>query len=191
MNAHACGDESRLRAGVSATDDDYLRSKIHDGDSIANPRRAEGPADGIRTGSWARSALRPRLPRCNANCRNCEACPYAISGFIDNSRQLANIMLCDIVLRSMSFPSFKTWGFTTSPKKREKDVLNVDGFIYQLSTSGKYHIGADAHGLFFHFLPSGGRHAPERGMRFALNWIFGPAHVDIVGDSVTIGRPAT
>ncbi|MBR1586837.1 MAG: hypothetical protein IJ658_00795 [Kiritimatiellae bacterium] len=152
-------------------------------------RRFPGPHDKAEPGCFQEASF--PLPRRAPHGWNARLSPCAIFGFIDNSKQLANIMLCDTILRDASVFPFKTWDFTTSQKKREKDVLNLDGFIYQLSTSGKYHIGVFAHGLFFHFLPSGGKHAPERGSLFPLNWIFGPAHVDIVVDFVTSGRPAT
>jgi hypothetical protein len=55
----------------------------------------------------------------------------------------------------------KTWGFTTSQKKREKDVLKVAALIYQLSTRMECHIGTCVQRLFSHFLSSSGKHVRE------------------------------
>ncbi len=64
-----------------------------------------------------------------------------VSRFIDNCKLIVNIMLYDMNLKDILISPFKTWGSTTSEKKREKDVLKVAVLIYQLSTSEECHIG--------------------------------------------------
>lgn len=61
---------------------------------------------------------------------------------------IVNTILCDNNNERMLISPFKNGGLATSLKKREKDMLKLLVIIYQLSTSGKYHIGSGSAGRF-------------------------------------------
>ena len=77
-------------------------------------------------------------------------------------------MLYDMNLKDILISPFKTWGSTTSEKKREKDVLKVAVLIYQLSTSEECHIGVRRGTLFCYFMPLNGKHVREWGKAVRL-----------------------
>ena len=70
-------------------------------------------------------------------------------------------MLYDMNLKDILISPFKTWGPTTSEKKREKDVLKVAVLIYQLSTSEECHIGVWRGTLFCYFMSLNGKYIRE------------------------------
>ena len=90
--------------------------------------------------------------------------------FINKRPLNINMMLCGINKRTTSFSPLKIRGFTTSSKKREKDMLKVWLFVYQLSTTWKYHIGVAWGILFSQFLHADAKHAKEGDSNGLLIW---------------------
>lgn len=106
--------------------------------------------------------------------------------FINSLLDNINIMLCDINKRGRAILPFKNRGFTTSFKKREKDMLKEQLIIYQLSTVGKYHIEICCRALFSQFSDFWGKTCERNDLTARLNLIFGSNHVDIGQESVAV-----